>query len=268
MKLLTCFQTLPDLEILSESDWASGNISGLPDTSFLPRIINPCDASALELSCRFKDKSKCHTSALTIGGRENDALCRTVQALDYDLTVRLELSNNVNTAMSAETCADLINDFISKNGNYDIIATGEMSGDTNQAKVPFLLAEHLHIKCIGKVIEYTPYDEKRIIVKYICDEDIITAMVRLPCILSVSISSDVCLRIPTLRSRINAKKRNNFQIETGYAFPSHPVRFLEAESLSQSRDPVFIDGSDPEHAAREMYRYYYEWYKNELYDNN
>ncbi len=245
--------------MLSEPDWAPDSISAIPDTSFLPRIINYCDESALELSCRFKASEKSHVTALTIGDKADESFGKTLLALGIDDAVILDTKDNPNLELSSEFCAEQISRYIKDNNNFDLIITGEMSGDHNQAKVPYLLSESLHLPCISKVLDLKPCDEKHIYVSFIRDKNIIHGKLTLPCVLSVSNSAKASLHVPTLLDRMKAKEKNVRIINTYSSHKKNSPALLGTKTIIQSRDPVQIDGSDAQKAVDRIMRYINEW---------
>mgnify|MGYP004531527751 FL=1 len=73
MRILNCFHTIADLDLLSEDDWISDSQSGCIDTCYLKQILNCYDESALELSCRLRDactasEISCECTAVTVAG--------------------------------------------------------------------------------------------------------------------------------------------------------------------------------------------------------
>lgn len=265
--LLTCFHTLADPDVLSEKEWIDGCASGSVDFSYIRKTINSFDESALELSCRFRDLAKdgeAILSAVTIGDKTNETALRTLAALGFGRVVRIDAEVE---SLTSEGVADILACWIearnSETGNasfFDLIITGQRSGDWNQAKVPVLIADQLGVKCFTNVTGFAPADDNGAIVTWLTDDAACTAYVSYPAVLSIGDVSGAFLRVPTLRQRMDSKKQT---VEVIMADNDKGgdccIRSKDMKPVVERREAVFIDGTDAEAAADSMLLYFTKW---------
>ena len=269
IRLLNCFHILADPEFLSDDEWREGCSAGNIDTSYIKKTINASDESALELSCRFRDQDASEEcvclAALTIGDKTNSRILKTLSAIGFDRTIRIE-NENVSgiQRMSSEQTALIISEWIRKTGEFDIIITGQQSGDGNHGKVPSLIAETLDISCITGVTGFTPADKNGAYVSWLSDGTIIRAYVRYPVVLSVGIVSDAYLRVPTIKQRMAPDQAVTETISADDFCSDDSMRkrepvLLSMEPIVERREAVLIDGSEADKAARVMSDKYRKW---------
>ena len=94
MKIAVCFKTIADYSRLSEKDWVWDN-RHFVDTSFVRRIFNCFDESALEMALKLlgakKDLSDTlELTALTVDNQQADLFLKHLIAVGYDHAVRIE----------------------------------------------------------------------------------------------------------------------------------------------------------------------------------
>lgn len=262
-RLLACFHTLADPELMSDQDWRDGCEAGYIDTSYLKTSINDYDESGLELACRYRDLcGDVELAALTIGNRMSDKVLSTLAALGYGLTARIEPYDNMAAPeLTSAAVSHLITAWAGTRGGFDIIVTGRQSGDGNQGKTPVLIAEELGASCFTHVTGFAPAGDNGITVTWQTDDAECTAYAGFPVVLAVGEVPSSFLRVPTLRQRMDARQQkiDVFRAED-IADPAKPsVRLTGMEPVTDAREPVFIDGSDPVGAAAQMMTYYLEW---------
>ena len=98
MRILNCFHTIADLDLLSEDDWISGSSSGYIDTCYLKQILNCYDESALELSCRVREASissdiSCECTAVTVSDQKAKSFLERMAALGFTGTDLIQLDD-------------------------------------------------------------------------------------------------------------------------------------------------------------------------------
>lgn len=270
IRVLNCFHILADPELLSDDEWQEGCKTGAIDTSYIKKTINASDESALELACRFRNQAipeecVCLT-ALTLGDRTNDRILKTLSAVGFEHTVRIENEDAPGMeCMSSEQIARLISKWIRATGGFELIVTGQKSGDGNQGKVPSMIAEELAIGCITGVTEFIPADEKGAYVTWVSDGTVIRAYMAYPVVVSVGTVSDAYLRAPTIKQRMASEQAvpellsadeidSNSDGKKNYA----PV-LLAMEPVIEKREAILIDGIDSDEAARVMSDHYRKW---------
>ena len=277
MRILVCFHTLADLELLSEKDWQEAGSAGTADTSYLKKKLNCYDESALELACRAADicrkrQESCLLDAVTVGGAENDGFLDTLSALGYTRTERIDPGSRRMETFSAEEIAGILLAWIRRQKPYDLILTGLQSGDGNRGMVPHLIAAGLQIPCIGRVTDFRPEQSGRQ-TAVVWEEGgcVCTACLPHPFVMAVGNAAQSFLRVPTLRQRMEAGRQGrSVSLVSAEELISElpaveppsdelPVRFCGMRPVSEKRDTVTIDGVDPDTAAGIMLEYFQKW---------
>lgn len=261
MNILVCFNAVPKLNILSDTDWVVQE--GLKiDTSFVQKDLNPFDESALEIALRFSDHSKslglpCSLTAVAVGEEHLDRYLKKLLALKFDNVVRIHSSEDLR--FIPETIAHILSNFISKQDCFDIIITGQQSGEGDNAMTPLLLSEYLHWPCISQVVEIGPDTERSLAVKSEIDGAILNQKVKTPLVLSIGNSPCSYLRNPTLKDIAEFGKRD-IKIHTPKAF-SHKTdknifNIKSLKKIDNSRQGIIIEGDTPEDKAKILYESY------------
>ena len=268
MRILDCFHTIADLDLLSEDDWISGSKSCHIDTSYLKQILNCYDESALELSCRLRDTCatsgiSCTCTATTVSDQSAKPFLERMIALGFADAALIQLDETASTEhLASERTAALLYSYINKQQSFDFIFTGTQSGDGSQGKVPFLLAEFLKMRCISNVIDIRPVSENSIFVAsqhgtVICEETV-TA----PAILMIGNIAGTFLRVPTLRQRMQSKTQKiHLYHESALAASASDdsIHLTGMEPVLQQRPSEIFDDADPSKAAKILVDYYKKW---------
>lgn len=279
VNLLTCFHTLSDPDVLSEKEWIEGCKTGAMDFSYIRKTVNCFDESALELACRFRDMGEENTTALTavtIGDKTDESALRTLAALGFVHVARIDTGTENGTEnLTSEETANALVSWIKRQANpalsmpFDLIITGQRSGDWNQAKVPMLIADQLGIRCLSNVTGFIPSDDKGAVVRWLMDDAVCSAYIEYPAVMSIGDVSGAFLRVPTLRQRMKSKQQpvDISMVCTDYldedqktSVPSiRPVDLIAMEPLVESRDAVIIDNTSVDEASDTMLSYFREW---------
>ena len=139
MKICVCFKIVPDLDQVLESDWR--DLSQGLDTSYVKKMINCFDETALEMALRLKETAAdtgAACTAVTVGGGLA-SLMKGLYAVGYDRVVNIPLEHR---EFCPETVAALLADFI-KSGDFDLVLFGKQAGMADSGMVPPLSAELL-----------------------------------------------------------------------------------------------------------------------------
>ena len=264
IRILVCFHTLPDLEQLTGQEWTAGCEAGHIDASYLRKRISECDESALELALRYRASCgdlETEMTAVTIGGRSNDAVLSTLAALGFDHTARIEINDDAAASeLGSGEAASMLLSWIERSGGYDLIITGQQSGDGNQGKVPVLLASRLGTRCITYAEDFSSDGPDRIRISWQADDGLCTALAKLPLVISVGTVPGTFLRVPTLRQRMAVRGRcRELQLPDELMKTDERVILRSIEAVSETRDAVTYEPADPEEAADIILRYYRQW---------
>lgn len=269
-RLLVCFHSVADLDMLSESEWISGGTSGYIDACYLKKSINCFDESALELACRFSDDAgsqqiDCTCAAVTAAEKNGDRFLQTLAAVGFTRTDRIHLLNDSErNALTSEQLSSLLFSYIQKQEPFDLILAGTQSADGSQGKTPLLLAELLDIRCITQVTDFHPIDDTHASVSYYRDDALCEEVISYPALLVIGNAADTYLRVPTLKQRMQSKKQPIAVYEPAVLSDTAQdtaITFCSMEPCIQTRETTLIDGDDPRETAAIMYDHYKKWEK-------
>ncbi len=273
MKLLLPFSITPDLEALSEEDWALQPDLKV-DTSFTPLDWNSFDESALEMSLKLSDNgaagSFCfYRCALTVGGMPSDRFLKTLAALKFDELVRVD-PGDADLRFRPEVVARLIADFAQTQAHPDFILMGRQTQVGDNACTPLLTAELLGWPCVTQVTALESADEHRLRVTGAVDGGTSVQTVSAPCVLSIGDAPCTYLRVPTLKDKmaygkkpITLLKLSDFPgAEALLSSPNAELRSLAP--IRKEREGVLIEADTPEEKAEILYRDYLKGRLNRL----
>lgn len=213
MNILVGFKIVPDFDMFTEDDWIISSHFQV-DTSFIKPMFNPYDESGLEIALRIRDKmqsngEKINLTGFTIGDERSDMYLKTLMALKYDKAIKVNC--NEDTRFNSSLISKIYKNYSKKN-RQDIYILGSQSGEGENGKTPYLLAEELGIPCIASVIDFEYLeDEKLFLVTSQIENKIIRKKILPPAVVSIGNSRVSCLRIPTLKEKMIVSKK---QFET------------------------------------------------------
>ena len=220
IRLCSCIKTVPDMDKVTDAEWASVISACRPDFSYTPKILDPYCESACELILRMMADAPAgalSADAVTIGEKLSERPLRTLAALGFDGLYRISDAGPANGAAGdpART-AGLLAAFCRQNG-YDAVILGMESFDTGSRMVPYFLAEELGMPCISDVISMSLQEEDRLRLTHREGDLLVTETIETPVVLTIGDIPSCLLRVPTLRQRSAASK--------------NPVRLIEAAGL-------------------------------------
>lgn len=265
MKILVCFKVVPDLDLLSGSGWAIDSRFRV-ETGFVKNILNPYDESALEMALKLADRAseanqKFYLGALTIGNQHARLFLKTLQALNFDQTTRIECSEDLR--FEPELTAALISAYVSNYGFPDLLIMGSQSGVGDNAKTPLLTAEMLGWPSISQVLTLELAAGNRVRVASLSDDGIIKQTITPPCVLSVGNAPNANLRVPTLKAiKANADKLVQVisldELSTaGFTnSPQQGCTLLGLEVIERKRSAKIIEGATAADKAQALYDNY------------
>lgn len=220
IRLCSCIKTVPDMDKVTDAEWASVISACRPDFSYTPKILDPYCESACELILRMMADAPAgvlSADAVTIGKKLSERPLRTLAALGFDGLYRISDAGPADSAAGdpART-AGLLTAFCRQNG-YDVVILGMESFDTGSRMVPYFLAEELGMPCISDVISISLQEEDRLRLTHREGDLLVTETIETPVVLTIGDIPSCLLRVPTLRQRSAASK--------------NPVRLIEAADL-------------------------------------
>ena len=270
MRIAVGFKVTPDYEALRASDWAKagGGAAGIgggtagPETRYVRRVLNVFDEAALELALRLRDARaevglETSLAAFSVAGREADPFLKTLQALGFEHTARVEPGADLDFAPFAT--AALVAAGAERLGG-DILLLGSGSGPGDSGVVPFLAAEALGRPCLTQVTELQPAEDGRVRATFAADDGPVRATIAPPCVLAVGNALVSMLRVPTLRDRLAVRDAPVVELsgrELGVGLPGalagEPGKLEGLEAMDRGRPGVLVAGATPAEKARVLY---------------
>lgn len=260
MNILSCFKTVPTLDMLADEDWVVQEEAGcLIDTSFVPDDLNPFDESALEMALRLSDQSEalglpCKLNAVTIGKPNVERYLGKLYALKFHEATRIHSTKDLRFA--PEVVAGILSEFILKQNCFDVILMGRQSGEGDNAMTPLLLSEYLSWPCISQVIEISPDTDTSLNVKSEIDGAVLSQKIKTPVVLSIGNSPNSYMRIPTLRNIIQHGKKPVIVHDAedfDHGCRGAGIKVSAMQKIESFREGFVIKGDTPQEKAKTLY---------------
>lgn len=256
MKLLVCVKIIPDLDQMSANDYrADGQM--MVDTSYVRTMWNCFDESGLEFGLRLSDEAEglnlhLKKTALTVAGEQAELYLKTLSALRYDQTVRMD-DKGQDLRFAPEKVAAVIAGYAGQN-QFDYIIMGCQSAPGNQGLTPFYTAQRLGIGLVSGVIDMHLTADRMLEVTTEGNGALYTQKVKAPAVCSIGNAVISKLRVPTLKDRMKYGKREVQVIEhcTGDETKRVPDSLIY---LNRERKGEVLSG---EAAVKELLRQYRE----------
>ncbi|MGE9874864.1 electron transfer flavoprotein subunit beta/FixA family protein [Hornefia butyriciproducens] len=282
MNILTVFNIIPDLDLISEAEWASDIVDTRLNFPGVKTVPEAQDESAAELALRFRDAaaaasadsvaaasagshasaaaaaidSEVRLTAVTFGNAVADKTLRTLTALGYQSADRIDTDRPGPD--NEESHAALLAEYCRKRGPFDLILSGTQSGVSGFSQLPLLLAEALQFPCITEVTGFSAGAEGRIRIEHQTDTGILSEDLPTPLLLTIGDVPDTCLRIPTLRQR-KASGSNPPSVISASEFSEelkeNGIRLQSVSTIDQSRAARQMEG-DTDDIAKQIVQEY------------
>lgn len=272
MKIAVCFKTIADYGRLSEKDWVWDE-RHFVDTSFVRRVFNCFDESALEMALKLSGTSKnvsgtVELTALTVDDRKSDLFLKQLTAIGYHHVVRIECDKGIDLRFNSLAISHLISTYIKRKG-HRLVFLGMQGGEGDNRQTGFLVAERLGWPCIREVTKVVMAGSPDCLkVTSRIDGATLVQTVKLPVVLITGHSLDSpYLRVPTLKQKLNAKKKrvtvlsntelgldNDTLIDNGKTL-------IDLQRPQATRPCVFLEGKN----ARELAKCLYDEYLKEVF---
>ena len=267
MKIAVCFKAIADYGRLSEKDWAWDD-RHLVDTSFVRRVFNCFEESALEMALKLAGRSQdgpgtAELTALTVDDRRGDLFLKHLSAVGYHRVVRIQCAEGIDLRFNAAAISELIAAYIQREG-HQLVFLGRQGGAGDNGQTGFLVAERLGWCCIREVTAVVRHGSSdRLKVTSRIEGATLVQTVQLPLVLIAGHSPDTpYLRLPTLRQRLDAKKKpvtlisgTQLGFDNGALIDSGKT-LIDLQRLQANRSCVFLKGNTAREQARQLYDQY------------
>jgi electron transfer flavoprotein beta subunit len=267
MKIAVCFKTIADYGRLSDNDWVWDE-QHFVDTSFVRRVFNCFDESALEMALKLSGTSKngsdtAELTALTVDDRRADLFLKHLIAVGYHHVVRIQCNKRIDLRFNSLAVSDLISTYIQREG-HQIVFLGTQGGNGDNGQTGFLVAERLGWPCIREVTAVvTAGSSDRLKVTSRINGATLVQTVQLPVVLIAGHCPDSpYLRIPTLKQKLKAKKNQVTilsNIELGIdddTLLNKGKTLIDLQRPPVNRPCVFLEGKNAREQAKRLYAEY------------
>jgi len=265
MDILVCFKVVPDLDMLSGSDWAINSHLRV-NTSYVKTMINPYDESALELTLKLNDDAKksnidLNLTALTISKDSPDRVLKNLYALKYNHVAQIQC--DIDIRFNATMVSKIIYQYIRNIGNHQVIILGSQSNEGDNAKTSLLVAERLGIPAITSVINIKLSQQEGCLdVTSIIDDLVIEQVIMPPVVLTIGNAPNSYIRVPTLKDKMQCLKKEIevYDLEV-LGIKENDMEENECDLFELYREEneincVFIQGQNPASKADVLYEDY------------
>lgn len=178
MRILVCVKQVP----------GSTNVQVDPVTGVLKRDgvqskMNPYDLYAIETALCLTEKYGGSVEVITMGPPQAKAIIR--EAICMGVKSGTVLSDRRFAGADVLATAYTLSQGIKKMGDFDLILCGKQTTDGDTAQVGAEVAEFLDLPNIAGVLSVQDANSERIVVAASQDDKVVTASLKLPCLISV-----------------------------------------------------------------------------------
>ena len=220
-KLLACVKLVADLENVVPSDWqVSENGREIPMEN-VGRIMNVCDANALELALRLKESGRLRApqlTVLTVGEETTQKMLRTARAIGADRCVRIPSARE--SGYAPDRTARLLCDAISRMGGFDLLFFGTSAGEYDMGQTGILVARLLGCPCIQDAVGVEGLETGQIRVTHMTEQGVAQSVTAGPAVLTVATPPGISLRSPTLKAMLAAADTSEELLEIRETSPA------------------------------------------------
>ncbi|SHJ39431.1 electron transfer flavoprotein beta subunit [Dethiosulfatibacter aminovorans DSM 17477] len=258
-KILVCFKTVPDLDMLSDSDWSPAE-TGTVETTYVKKMINPYDESALELGLKLRDEINeknevVELTAFTVDSNLSSRTTKNLYALGFNKVVSSREGKDL--VFNPWMVAGIIKDYSLQEGPFDVMLLGMQSTPGDNGMTPFILSEKLQIPCIQGGISIQE-DNGQFNIESQTDSIIINQKVAGPVIFAVGNVASTYLRIPTLKDRLAVKNMKALEYTrnvngTDAVMCQNSYELIELKTRDRTRCCKMISGDSPLEIAEKIY---------------
>lgn len=210
MKLLVCFKVIPDLDQMAAEDYTVDERMQV-DTSFVRTMWNCFDESGLEFGLRLCDEAEglnlhLEKTALTVAGEQAELYLKTLNALKYDRTVRID-NEGRDIRFMPEGIAQEIAAYAKENPQ-DYIIMGRQAAPGNNVLTSYFTAATLGIPLISNVVDLHLLEDGRLWAVTEAGGSLYGQTAQSPAVLVIGNAVISKLRVPTLKDRMQYGKKN------------------------------------------------------------
>ncbi|HGA2725869.1 TPA: electron transfer flavoprotein subunit beta/FixA family protein [Enterobacter hormaechei] len=205
MNILLAFKVEPDLSMLVEADWQAATRDAMgPDSALMRFALGNDEQGAAELMLLARDREPSLTlNAVTLGDERALPTLRHLAALGFtSLTlVDAQTDHRFNPASVARQLAEQV-----RKTGAELVLLGTQSSEGQNGQTGWLLAEMLGWPCLSQVCGVIP-EESGFLVQCENVTQHTQWRVHQPAVLMVQNRGQMALRVPGMRARLAAAKK-------------------------------------------------------------
>lgn len=215
MRLLVCFKIIPDLDQMLPEDYTA-DAKMQVDTFYVRTMWNCFDESGLEFGLRLSDEAESlnlylEKTALTVAGEQAELYLKTLNALKYDKTVRID-GKSQDLRFMPEGVAQEIAAYVSGHPT-DYIIMGHQAAPGNNGLTPYFTAALLGFSLITNVVDVHLAAEGKLWVVTEDGGNLYGQYAEGPVVLVIGNAVISKIRVPTLKARMQYGKKEVKVIE-------------------------------------------------------
>ena len=255
MRVLACYQIVPDLSTAYENDWT--HIAASPASGAFARVFDCFDEAALEMALTLRDEiaaagEEAELCALTLAATGDDRASVKLFALGFERLVRIDMDTGY--LCTPEVKAAAIARSIESIGVPDILFFGIRSGIGGSGMTGPMIAERLGLPCVSNVCDVGRGANGKLRVAILEGGKRTIGEIPVGAALLVGNSDRGLLRIPTLKAMRGAKGKNaevvaphGDDIPPGVAFSDDIAPLV---TLGNNAAPLVTLGNNPVDVTR------------------
>jgi electron transfer flavoprotein alpha/beta subunit len=253
VEILVCVKLVYDLENVIAQEWKVAEDGQSIPIESAGKIMNTCDANALELALRVQDRltqDKVRITVLTAGDEACRKMLTTARAVGAQRCVRIPPTGAGGGYTSRPTARALC-DAIRLLGPFDLLLFGHSAGEYDVGQTGFQVAELLGLPVLDQAVEIQALEEDGFLVEHLLDEGTARCEVRSPAVVTVDTPPEVCLRSPTLKAMMAASRCQEEVLELPEQPEQTPGKRQNRLWIPESgRDCRLLDPQRPQEAAQ------------------
>lgn len=254
MRILVCFKISENLDDVTDKEW-NQCLDNEEAPKFLENIIGIYDEAALETALVIKDivnDKEVELTALTIGGELPDVIARQLFGVGFDKVVHIITDEDIR--FCPDMIANVISEYIKKNGPYDVILMGQQSSPGENSCTHIITAYNLDLPCIINVEDVSVCKKLLNVRSHVVGGSVVQ-QVYAPVVLGIGEALHPYLRVATLRERMAASKKQteSRMIDEYLTGEKENKKKIKLYREKRERKCTWIDGETIEEKMNYLY---------------
>ncbi len=199
MEIIVCIKQVPETNQVEVDP-----VTGVLKRGGVASKMNPYDLYALETAIRLKEDHGGKVTVISMGPPQAAAVIREAYAMGADAGILLTDRRFGGADVLATSYT--LSQGIKKAGDMQLILCGKQTTDGDTAQVGPEIAEYLQLPSLANVVEILSADDAAITVRADMGDDVETARLPFPCLISVD--QEICQpRLPSFVRKAATKEK-------------------------------------------------------------